>query len=253
MIKSLEGRTAVVTGGASGIGLAVSQRFAQGGAKVAIFDLNGDAAEKAAQELTAKGHEAIACGVDVSVRSQVERAVAQVHELLGPVHILVNNAGIASLMPFLSIDEETWDRVFSVNMKSMYHCTQLMAPDMIDAGWGRIINISSAAAQRGSEAMAAYAASKGAVISFTRALAVEFGGYGITVNTIPPGFIMTPIQQATAAAASAASSYEARVASTPVGRAGEPEDVAAMCAFLASPDAGYITAQTIGVNGGRFP
>jgi NAD(P)-dependent dehydrogenase (short-subunit alcohol dehydrogenase family) len=249
----LEGKTAVVTGGAAGIGLAVSERFAHEGANVAIFDLDSDAAEHAAHELTSEGHVAIACTVDVSERSQVERAVAEVRERLGPVHILVNNAGIASMVPLLSIDEVTWNRVFAVNVTGMFHCTQLIVPDMIDAGWGRIINISSAAAQRGSEAMAAYAASKGAVVSFTRAIAVELGGHGITVNNIPPNFIVTPMQQTSTGGASDTEAFEARVRQTPVGRAGRPEDVAAACSFLASPDAGYITAQTIGVNGGRFP
>lgn len=249
----LAGKTAIVTGGAAGIGLSISERLARQGAKVAVFDLDGDAAEIVARRLVADGHVVVACAVDVSDRSQVERAVAEVHEQLGPVHILVNNAGIACMLPLLSIDEATWNRVFAVNMTGMFHCTQLIVPDMIDAGWGRIINISSAAAQRGSEAMAAYAASKGAVVSFTRAIAVELGPYGITVNNIPPNFIVTPMQQRSTAGTSGAGSFEERVRQTPVGRAGQPDDVAAICAFLASPDAGYITAQTIGVNGGRFP
>jgi NAD(P)-dependent dehydrogenase (short-subunit alcohol dehydrogenase family) len=253
--QRLEGRTAIVTGGAAGIGRAISERFAAEGAKVAIFDLDAAAAEATATALAGRGHRVLACAVDVADRAQVERATGEVRRELGAVDILVNNAGMECILPFMSLDEERWNRVFAVNMTSMLHCTQLALPDMLAARWGRIINISSAAAQRGSAVtMSCYAASKGAVISFTRSLAFELGGQGVTVNCVAPNFILTPMQLRSAEEHESSSEFlRTRVAETPVGRAGQPEDMAAVCAYLASPESGYVTAQTIGVNGGRVP
>jgi len=252
--KSLEGRTAVVTGGAAGIGLAISERLAREGARVAIFDLDGEAATAAAKEIEAQGGRAVAYRVDVSDRGQIEEAADRVRGDLGPIAILVNNAGIENIGPFLSLDERTWQRIFDVNIFGVFHCTQVMVPDMIEAGWGRVVNISSSSAQRGSRNMVAYSASKGAVISFTRSLALELGPHGITVNNIPPNFIVTPmLYKAVEAGHIKANFVETQAQDTPVGRAGRPEDIAAAVAFLASPDASYITAQTFGVNGGRFP
>jgi len=253
-VRPLANRVAVVTGGASGIGLAISERLARDGADVAIFDLDALGAEQAAQRLTASGHTVVAHAVDVSSREQVERAVDEVRRRLGPIGILVNNAGIECIAPFASTDEATWQRVFAVNITGMFHCTQVIMADMIETGWGRIVNISSSSAQRGSRGMVAYSASKGAVISFTRSLALELGEHGITVNNIPPNFIETPMLHKSVAEGRFGPGFiEAQIEQTPVGRAGQPEDIAAACAFLASPDAGYITGQTIGVNGGRFP
>jgi len=141
-----------------------------------------------------------------------------------------------------------------VNITGSFHCTQLVVPDMIEEGWGRIINISSSSAQRGSRGMVAYSASKGAMISFTRSLALELGKQGITVNNVPPGFIETPMLHKSIDQGRFPKGFmEAQIEQTPVGRAGQPEDIAAAVAFLASPDAGYITGQTFGVNGGRAP
>ena len=250
----LEGKTAVVTGGASGIGLAISRRLARDGARVAIFDLNREAAESAAKEIESAGGTACACAVDVSQRAAVDAAVARVHERLGAVGILVNNAGIECIGSFLETSQETWERVFSVNIFGMFHCCQAVIPDMIEAGWGRVINISSSSAQRGSKAMAVYSSSKGAVISLTRSLALELGGHGITVNNIPPNFVVTPMfHKAVEVGHIPADFMERQADETPVGRPGAPEDIAAACAYLASPEAGYVTAQTLGVNGGRFP
>lgn len=245
---------AIVTGGASGIGLAISERLARDGANVAIFDLDADGARTAADDLTASGHTVIACAVDVSDRTQVERAVGHVRTELGPVRVLVNNAGMECIAPFVSMDEATWERVFAVNITGTFHCTQVVLPDMLEARWGRIINISSSSAQRGSRGMVAYSASKGAMISFTRSLALELGGQGITVNNIPPAFIETPMLHKSVEQGRFPEGFiEAQIQQTPVGRSGRPEDIAAATAFLASPDAGYITGQTIGVNGGRVP
>jgi NAD(P)-dependent dehydrogenase (short-subunit alcohol dehydrogenase family) len=252
--RPLEGKVAVVTGGAAGIGMGISQRLARDGARVAIFDLDAEGAVRAAEEIVDSGDAAVAYTVDVSQRAQIESALGEVRAQLGPVVILVNNAGIECMTPFATMDVETWERVFNINMTGSFHCTQLVLPDMFEAGWGRIINISSSSAQRGSKGMVAYSSSKGAMISFTRSLALELGDKGITVNNVPPGFIDTPMnQRAFSEGGFPPGAYEAQVKATPVGRAGKPEDMAAAVAFLARPDSSYITGQTLGVNGGRFP
>jgi NAD(P)-dependent dehydrogenase (short-subunit alcohol dehydrogenase family) len=251
---NFDGKVAVVTGGASGIGLGISERLARGGAKLAIFDLDEAGAAAAAAGISGEGGAAIACPVDVASRSDIDAAVDEVRRKLGPVAILVNNAGIESIEPFQTTDPVTWDRIFAVNITGAFHCTQAVLPDMIDAGWARIVNVSSSSAQRGSRAMVAYSSSKGAMISFTRSLALELGGQGITVNNVPPGFIETPmLHKSIDSGRFPAGFLEAQIAQTPVGRAGQPEDIAAAVAFLASEEAGYITGQTLGVNGGRIP
>jgi 2-hydroxycyclohexanecarboxyl-CoA dehydrogenase len=247
---SFAGKIAVVTGGASGIGLATSQRFARDGAAVAIWDVNEADAKRAAAELVAKGSKAIACRVDVSQRSQISAGLERVHAELGPVKVLVNNAGITLFRPFLEVTEDDWDRIMSVNLKSMLLCTQAILPDMLAAGWGRVINISSSSAQAGSARMTAYAASKGGVIAFSKALALELAATGITVNNVPPGFVDTPMLRASDRPG--AVSIEGVAANSPMKRPGRPEDIASACAFLASEDAGYITGHTLGVNGGRY-
>jgi 2-hydroxycyclohexanecarboxyl-CoA dehydrogenase len=248
---SLAGKNAVVTGGASGIGLATSQRLAREGASVAIWDIDESGAKRAAADLVATGARAIACRVDVSLRAQVNAGVERVRAELGAVHILVNNAGITNFTAFMEMTEEVWDRIMSVNLKSMLLCTQAVLPDMLSAGWGRVINISSSSAQTGSARMTAYAASKGGVIAFTRSLALELAASGVTVNNIPPGFIDTPMLRASDRPGGLSAGIAGAAANSPMKRPGRPEDIAAACAFLASDDAGYITGQTLGVNGGR--
>jgi 2-hydroxycyclohexanecarboxyl-CoA dehydrogenase len=173
-----------------------------------------------------------------------------VHSELGQVHILVNNAGITNFTPFLEMTEEVWDRVMSVNLRGLFHCTQAIVPDMLAAGWGRVINISSSSAQAGSARMTAYAASKGGVIAFTKSLALELATSGITVNNVPPGFIDTPMLRASDRPG--AVNVDTVAANSPMKRPGRPEDIAAACAFLASDEAGYITGHTLSVNGGRY-
>jgi 2-hydroxycyclohexanecarboxyl-CoA dehydrogenase len=248
---SLAGKNVIVTGAASGIGLATAQRFARDGAKVAVWDINEEGAQRAAAELVAAGAKAIASRVDVSNRAQVNAGVERLHAAFGPAQILVNNAGITDFCSFMDMTEENWDRVMTINLKSMLVCTQAVLPDMLAAKWGRIINISSSSAQTGSARMTAYAASKGGVIAFTKALAQELAPTGITVNNVPPGFVDTPMLRGEGVAGMGVS-VEAVAARSPMGHAGRPENIAAACAFLASDDADYITGHTLSVNGGRY-
>jgi 2-hydroxycyclohexanecarboxyl-CoA dehydrogenase len=248
---SLAGKIVVVTGAASGIGLATAQRFARDGAKVAIWDINEEGAKRAAAELIAGGAKAVASRVDVSNRAHVTAAVERVHAELGRIQILVNNAGVTDFCSFMDMTEENWDRVMTINLKSMLVVTQTVLPDMLAAKWGRIINISSSSAQTGSARMTAYAASKGGVIAFTKALAQELAQSGITVNNVPPGFVDTPMLRGEGVAGMGVS-VEAVAARSPMGRAGRPENIAAACTFLASDDADYITGHTLSVNGGRY-
>lgn len=249
---SLVGKNAIVTGGASGIGLAAGRRLARDGVGIAVWDIDEAGAQRAVAELVAAGGRAVACRVDVSSRKQVDAGLARVHAELGPVQILVNNAGVTSFRPFLEVTEEEWDRIMSINLKSMLHCTQAVLPEMLSAGWGRVINISSSSAQAGAARMTTYASSKGGVIAFTKALALELAATGVTVNNVPPGFIDTPMLRASDNPNALKASIDVIAASSPMKRPGRPEDIAAACAFLASEEAGYITGQTLGVNGGRY-
>ena len=242
-------RVAIVTGGASGIGLAISERTAADGAAVAIFDLNRDAADAAAGKIEAAGGTAMGIAVDVTDRTGIDAAVAEVKARLGPATILVNSAGMTGFDPFLDIQLEKWNRILEVNLTGTFNCCQAVIPDMLEAGWGRIVNISSSSVHSGSARMTHYVAAKSGVVGLTKALALEFAPRGITVNTIPPGFIDTPMLRSAADAGSV--SIERSVGTTPVGRVGRPEDIAAACAFLVSEEASYVTGQVIGVNGGR--
>jgi 2-hydroxycyclohexanecarboxyl-CoA dehydrogenase len=245
---SLAGRNAIITGAASGIGLATARRLARDGANVAIWDINEAGAQAAADELGKAGHRAIASRVDVSSRADVDAAVARIRKEFGPVHILVNNAGITLFRDFMEMTEDAWDRVMTINLKSMLVCTQAVLPDMLAAKWGRVVNVSSSSAQTGSAQMTAYAASKGGVIAFTKALAQEVAAKGITVNNVPPGFIDTPMLRESPIGAR----VEQVAAASPMKRSGQPEDMANAIAFLASEEAGYITGHTLSVNGGRY-
>jgi 2-hydroxycyclohexanecarboxyl-CoA dehydrogenase len=244
-------RVAVVTGGASGMGLAVSNGLAAQGHRVAVLDLDGDAAEQAAKELQSNGAKAVAAAVDVSDRAAVDDAMRKVRAELGPIEILVTSAGIDRFEKFTEITLESWERMLAVNLTGTFHCIQSAVPDMLAAGWGRVVTISSSSAQSGSRRMAHYVASKGGVIGLTKALALELAPHGITVNTIPPGFIDTPMARR-AEERGDLPSIDAVAAQTPVRRAGTPDDIAAACAFLCSDDAGYITGQQINVNGGWY-
>ena len=244
-------RAAIVTGGASGIGLAISERLAADGNAVAIFDLNGAAAEEAAAKISASGATAAGFEVDVTDRPRIESAVAEVKGRLGAPTILVNNAGLDGFDPFLKIDIDKWNRIIEVNLTGTFHCCQVVIPLMIEAGWGRIVNISSSSTHGGQPFMSHYVSAKSGVIGLTKSLALEFGPKGITVNTIPPGFIVTPMLRRAESKGYLGGKVEDHEQTTPVRRAGRPEDIAAACSFLVRDEAGYITGQSIGVNGGR--
>ncbi len=188
-----EDTTAIVTGGAMGLGLAITEALAARGTKVAIFDIDADEIDTQVDRLRREGAKVAGYVVDVSDRGAVEAAVAQVRADLGPVLILVNNAGIEQFGKFAEITDEQWDRVMAVNLRGPFICTQAVLPDMLDAQWGRIVNISSSSAQGGQSRMAAYVSSKAGLIGFTKSLALELGPKGITVNTIPPGMVVTPM------------------------------------------------------------
>jgi 2-hydroxycyclohexanecarboxyl-CoA dehydrogenase len=187
----------------------------------------------------------------VTDRAAVDAALAAVREKFGPVTILVNAAGMDGFKRFTDLTFEAWSRVINVNLNGVFHCTQAVLPDMIEAGWGRIVNISSSSAQSGQQFMAHYVAAKSAVNGLTKALALEFGPYGITVNAVPPGFIDTPMLRKAESRQLLGGTVDEHIQRTPVRRVGRPEDIAAACAFLVSEEAGYITGQILGVNGGR--
>lgn len=248
----MTGHAAIVTGGGSGIGRAVAHRLAKDGHAVAVLDLNAEAARSVAGEITDNGYTAAAFGdVDVSDRARVNEAVERVRETLGPPLLLVNNAGITGFKKFLNITDEVWERTLAINLSGPFYCCQAVVPDMVTAGWGRIVNISSSSAQSGQQLMSHYVASKAGLVGFTKSLALELGPAGITVNTVPPGFVDTPMLRKSEERGLLGGTVDEHADRTPVRRPGRPEDIAAACAFLCSDDAGYITGQVIGVNGGR--
>jgi NAD(P)-dependent dehydrogenase (short-subunit alcohol dehydrogenase family) len=243
-------RTAIVTGGGSGIGLAISERLAADGAAIAIFDRDGGAADEAAAKIAASGATAIGVTVDVTDRTQIDIGVQEVHTRLGRPTILVNNAGLQGFKSFLKITAEEWNQVLAVSLTGTFNCCQAVVPHMVEEEWGRIVNISSSSAQGGQPFMTHYVSAKAGVIGLTKALALELGPKGITVNTIPPSMIDTPMLR-DSQQQGFLGNVEDAIARTPVRRMGRPEDIAAACAFLVRDEASYITGQVIGVNGGR--
>lgn len=242
-------RVAVVTGGASGMGEAACHELGRRGHKVAVLDVSGEAAERVCEDLRAEGVSALAVTADVADRPAVEEAFAKVRSELGRVTILVTSAGIVAFAPFCEITPQSWSRTIDVNLTGTFHCCQVAIPDMVAAGWGRIVMISSSSAQRGSPGMAHYAASKGAVITLTKSLAREYAAAGITVNNIPPSGIETPMHHQSQAEGHLPSNEE-MAQNIPVGHLGSGEDIAAAVGFLCSEEAGFITGQVLGVNGG---
>ncbi len=246
-------KTALVTGAAAGIGAACARRLAKDGMQVGVLDLDAARCAETVASIQAAGGKAIALGADISDRAQVKAALAQLREAFGPIAVLVNNAAITGYVPFLDMTDQQWNDIHRVNLTGTFIVTQEVLPGMVAAKWGRVINIASSAAQTGAKNMAHYASSKGGMIALTRSLAVEFGPSGITTNVIPPRFITATIMsEHSFANAKQPMSREALAAAGPICREGQPEDIAGTVSWLASEDAGFVTGQVIGVNGGRI-
>ena len=246
MTRSLGGRVAVVTGAGSGIGRAIALRLAEDTAKIAIWDINAAGAEETAELIRAAGGTAIAIDADCSDKAAIHAAAEQTRRELGPIAILVNNAGIAPFTPFLETDDELFDKVIRIDLRGPWLVTKECLPDMLATGWGRVINITSSSVQTGSPAQGHYVSAKGGLVGMTKALALEFAPTGVTFNMIPPGFIDTPMLRA------APIDADAFAKTLPMQRIGQPEDIAAAAAYLAAEEASYITGQVISTNGGRY-
>src|SRR5215471_18960009 len=243
-------RVAVVTGAASGMGLAIARHLAARGDRVGLLDRKGEAALRAAKDLREAGAAAIAVETDVTDRAAVDAALDEVRAQLGPIGIMVTSAGLDSFEPFPEITVESWERLLAVNLTGTFHCLQAAVPDMLAARWGRMVTIASSSAQSGAPRMAHYVASKAGVIGLTKALALELAPRGITVNCIPPGMIDTPMLRRAAAGGDIGQLEKVAARVVPVGRTGTPDEIAAACGFLCSDEAAFITGQVIGVNGG---
>ena len=251
MTVAHESRVVVVTGAASGIGLGISQLFAANGHPVAMLDMDQGALEQEGAALRGQGARVLAQPADVSDRAQMDRAYAAIRAQLGPVAIVIANAGISSSADFLTMSGQTWQRMLDVNLTGTFNTLQPALSDMVAASWGRIVTISSQAAQSGAQDRAHYAASKGGVIGLTRSLARELARYGITVNTIPPSLVDTPLARA-GVAAGQVPPLEVIAQMIPISRPGTPADIAGACEFLCSDRASYVTGQEINVNGGSW-
>jgi 2-hydroxycyclohexanecarboxyl-CoA dehydrogenase len=236
----LEGRTAFVTGGASGIGAAIARRLAAEGAEVTIGDLNEEGAREVANEIDGRGVE-----LDVADPEAVDRVVGAFERL----DVLVNNAGTDDFAFFTEITPERWRRLVAINLEGVFACTHAALPGMQQAGYGRIVNIASEAGRVGSKGSAVYSAAKGGVIAFTKTIAREAARAGVTANTVCPGPTRTALLEQMAAEGGE-KLVDALVRAIPMRRLGEPEDIAAAVAFLASDRASFITGQTLSVSGG---
>jgi 3-hydroxybutyrate dehydrogenase len=254
----LTGRVAIVTGGGRGIGAAVARALAEAGARVVVSARSTGQVEGVARDLVAAGHEAHAVTCDVTDAESVARMLGRAESELGQTDILVNNAGVASSAPLRSLDLEEWNRLMSVNATGTFLCTRAFLPGMIAAGWGRVVNVASVAGRAGAAYISAYAASKHAVIGFTRSVAAEVAARGVTVNAICPGYVETPmtdesIERIVARTGQSAADVRGRiVAMNPQGRLIEPEEVAFLAVALCDPRARGINGQAIGVDGGAL-
>lgn len=247
-MKELQGKVCFVTGGSRGIGRAIVQAMNQAGADVAFtYQSSKEQADEIVQSLNVNGTRVRAYQANVASAEEMQGAIKQAISELGPISILVNNAGINRDKSFLKMTKGMWDEVMRVNLDGVFHTTQLIAQDMVGAGWGRIINISSIVGQTGNFGQVNYAATKGALISFTESLARELARKGITVNAVAPGFIETDMVAGMPEAA-----INQVKAMTPMGRLGKPEEIAEAVVFLASPRSSYVTGQVLAVNGGMY-
>lgn len=245
-------RVALVTGGAQGIGEGISRRLGEAGFRVAIADLNLDAAQQTAKEIVAAGGEAIAVSIDVTDTASVKAAVEKITADLGPVEVAVNNAGWDDFMKFLDTDEDFWNKILDINFKGALRVNHTVVPGMIERGFGRVINIGSDAGRVGSSLEAVYSGAKGGIIAFTKTLAREVATKGVTVNTVCPGPTDTPALRkfANNSGQDTDKVLGGMTRSVPMKRLGQPSDIGAAVAFFASDETGYITGQTLSVSGG---
>lgn len=244
---SLKGRRAMVTGGSSGIGLALAQALAQAGVQVAIVNRTEETGRMAAEKIGRQGGKVMALAADVSRPKEVDKAVTRIEDQLGPLDILVNSHGINIRKKALEFDQEEWQRIIDINLGGVFNTCRAVGGRMVGRGRGRIVNISSIAALIGLVGRGPYCASKGGVSQLTKALALEWAASGVTVNAIGPGFIRTPLTEDLLSAPGFDDQLKALV---PLGRVGEPKDLIGMLMVLCSPAGDYITGQTIYIDGG---
>lgn len=248
---TLRGKAALVTGAGRGIGRAIALALAQAGAQVAALDILADSAESVRREVEAWGVKGLAVAVDLTRRAEVERAVAEVVGQFGQLDIVVNNAGWDKMEMFLDTEEETWDKIIAINFKSVLYVCKATLPHLVKRGAGRVISIASDAGRVGSTGESVYSGTKGAIIAFSKTLAREMARYQVTVNVVCPGLTETPLLQGIREQSEkTARVIEAVTRAIPLGRVGQPEDIAGAVAFLASPAAGFVTGQTLSVSGG---
>jgi NAD(P)-dependent dehydrogenase (short-subunit alcohol dehydrogenase family) len=248
----LKNKVALVTGGGTGIGRAISLEFASEGADVAVGSRNMSNLENVCKEINAKGRRSLAVTADVCIKVQVENMVKQVIDKFGRIDILVNNSGTSRMSPIIEFTEEDWDVVINTNVKGVFLCTQAVARHMVRQKYGKIINISSTSSLGAiDKGQSAYCSSKFAVNGFTKACAMEFGSYGINVNAIAPGRIMTSLVYSTRTPEQVKEFMDVGKEAAVLGRMGTVEDIAHLALFLASDDSSFITAEVIASNGGR--
>jgi len=247
----LKGKTALVTGGGRGIGRAIALGLAQEGAQVAVLDILAGNAAAVAGEIGAMGVKALALPADLTKRAQVDQAVADTLSQFGQIDILVNNAGWDRMEMFLDSEEETWDKIIAINFKGILYVCKAVLPSMVARGQGKVISIASDAGRAGSTGEAVYAGSKGAIIAFSKTLAREMARHKITVNVVCPGLTETPLLQGIREQSPRTEKViEAVTRAIPLGRVGQPEDIAGAVVYLASPAADFVTGQTLSVSGG---
>lgn len=255
----VQGKVAIVTGGGSGLGKAIATRLASEGAAVIIADVNDDAKNTTVRELIAAGHKASGYKVDVTSRAQLKDMMTAIVEKFGRIDILVNNAGVTRHRPFLELNDEDWNFVLGVDLKGVFFCAQAAAPHLVRQGYGKIVNISSISGTGASSHHAGgspagnanYASAKAGVIQLTKTLARELGPHGVNVNSVAPGFVLTPMTGTTRSPKEVEEHVEARKKMAVLNRTGRPEDIANAVLFLVSDDASFITGQTLYVDGGR--
>lgn len=250
-MQRFQDKNVVVTGGGGGIGGATCRRFAAEGARVAVLDLNVDAAEGVAASIRAEGGQARAYRCDITERASVDAAVAATQADLGPVAVLVNNAGWDVFKPFVKTVPAEWERLIAINLTGALHMLHAVLPGMAERRYGRIVNVASDAARAGSSGEAVYSACKGGLVALSKALAREHARQGVTVNVVCPGPTDTALLAGvTEGARDPAKLVEAFRSAIPMGRLGQPDDLAAAIAFFGSDDAGFVTGQVVSVSGG---